>query len=64
MFYILIESDTGNACFISDDDAIPRPFESEGDAVKEAKDYSGNTLILKAVASVTDKTTHKVTKLK
>lgn len=64
MFYVLLEHDTNNACFVSDDDAIPQKHDTEAAAIATAKEYSGETLVLRAVARVTDVTRYKVEKIK
>jgi len=64
MFYVLIESESAEACLIVDDDGVPQWFDTEDAAVNRAKDYNGNTLVLRAVGRVVDKTTHKYTKIK
>jgi hypothetical protein len=63
MFYV-IEYENKDAFLISDDDGAPEAFSTEVDAIAKAKEFCGTALILKAVARVTKKTTHKVEKIK
>ncbi len=64
MFYVVCEAESKDAFYITDDDGAPQTYSTEADAITAAKDYSGVTLIMKAVARVTDRTTHKVEKIK
>jgi hypothetical protein len=64
MFYIIIDAETKDACLIVDDDGVPESFLSEDTAVKKAKEYCGNTLVVRAVGRLTEKTTYKYTKTK
>lgn len=64
MFFVLLEHDTKNACIVCDDDAVPQRYQTEAEAILSAKEYSGETLVLRAVARVTDVTRYKVEKIK
>lgn len=64
MFLVVVNAETEEACFASDENCVPKQFSSEDDAVEEAKGYGDSVLILRAVGKVTEKTTHRYTKLK
>lgn len=62
-FYVLGEHDSTDAYVVCDDDGVPQAFDSEEAATDRAKTYTP-ALVLRAVSRVTDRTTHKVEKLK
>ncbi len=64
MFYVICEVDTKDAFFITDGDCVPVAYDTEAEAVTAAKDYSATSLVMKPVARVTKRTTHKVEKIK
>lgn len=62
-FYIVVDHGSPNA-FIGTVDSVPRVFDTEDEATAAAKDYTGQTLVLKSVALVTEKITYKVERFK
>lgn len=64
MFYVLAEPETTQMFIITDDECVPKAFETESAAIDAAKEYSATCLILRPVARVTERITHKVEKIK
>lgn len=64
MYLVLCDSDSKDAFFVTDDDAVPMKYDTEAAAISSAKEYSGETLVLRAVLRITDVTRHKVEKIK
>jgi hypothetical protein len=53
-----------NSFYHCDDDGVPVAFDAPDDAVTAAKGYSGELLILRSVAKVTQRTTYRVETIK
>lgn len=63
-YYVLCDYECSDGFFVTGEHAEPRAFDTEAEAVTEAKDYSSPSLVLQAVARVTEVTKHKVEKIK
>lgn len=61
-FYVLVDPESTDAFFDTRDE-VPASYDSEGEAIAAAKNYSVTTYVLKATAVVIPVERHKVTKL-
>lgn len=65
MFYVFVNPESENDCFyVCDDDGKLTEYGSMAEAIEEAKGHASPSIVVKAVARVTQKTTHKVVTLK
>jgi hypothetical protein len=62
-FYVLVDPESTDAFWSSRDD-MPAAFETEDEAIVDAKLYSSPTLVLKSVVRVTEICRHKVERIK
>lgn len=58
--FFVFKVDGTDSFYHCDNDGAPIVFDTQADAVTKAKEYSGEILILRAVAKVTERATYKV----
>jgi hypothetical protein len=67
-FYVLADYESSDAfiekSYEGAEEALPKAYDTEAEAVAAAKEYSGDTLVLKSVALVTEVTKYAVKHLK
>lgn len=62
--FFVFHVDGVDSFYHCDDDGAPVIFATQADAVTAAKEYGGETFVLRSVAKVTEKTTHTVETIK
>jgi hypothetical protein len=62
-FYVIHEPTTTDAFIVTDDDSVPKGYPTEAEAIEAAKEYSGESIVLKVAAKVAEVTKYKVTKV-
>jgi hypothetical protein len=62
-FYVLHEPTTSDAFIVTDDNSVPQGYATEAEAIEAAKEYSGESIVLKVTAKVAEVTKYKVTKV-
>jgi hypothetical protein len=62
-FYIIHSVDHSDAFMVTDDNSVPQGYATEAEAIEAAKEYSGDSVVVKVTAKVSEVTKYKVTKV-
>jgi hypothetical protein len=62
-YYIIHSVGHSDAFMVTDDNSVPQGYASEAEAIEAAKEYSGDSVVVKVTAKVSEVTKYKVTKV-